>query len=234
MYELHIANKNYSSWSLRPWLLLTELGIPFREHLHVFDGIDNWSAFREFSPNGKVPCLVASSPTDGNDRLVIWDSLAIVEFVAERHPGVWPADPEARAWARCAAAEMHAGFPALRSYCGMNCGLRARLQETPPALERELARLDELWCEGLERFGGDFLAGAAFGAVDAFYAPVAFRVQTYDLTLSSSAASYVQRLLALDGMRSWYEAGLLEPWRDSSHEEEWQAVAERVDDLRRA
>jgi hypothetical protein len=122
MYQLHIANKNYSSWSLRPWLLLSELGIPFEERLVTFaqgNGA-SWQAFRAFSPNGKVPCL-----HDG--ERVVWDSLAIAEYLADRHVDVWPSGPDARAWARCAAAEMHSGFAALRNQCGMNCGLRIRL-----------------------------------------------------------------------------------------------------------
>ncbi len=107
MLTLHIANKNYSSWSLRQWVLLSELGIPFREQLSPFAAGSNWEAFRAFSPNGKVPCL-----HDGDE--VVWDSLAIVEYLAERHAGVWPVDASARTWARCASAEMHTGFAALR------------------------------------------------------------------------------------------------------------------------
>ncbi len=214
MYQLYIANKNYSSWSLRPWLLLSELGIAFEERMVTFaqgDGA-SWQAFRAFSPTGKVPCL-----HDG-DR-VVWDSLAIAEYLAERHADVWPSDPAARAWARCAAAEMHSGFAALRNYCGMSCGVRIRLPDTlPAALRVDLARLDELWREGLARFGGPFLAGAEFGAVDAFFAPVAFRIQTCGLTLGAAAAAYAQRLLALPGMRRWYEAALQEAWRDEAHE----------------
>jgi glutathione S-transferase len=108
MYELYIANKNYSSWSLRPWVLLRELGIPFVEHLLRFGETADWNDYRKISPTGKVPCL-----RDGSTS--VWDSLAIIEYVAERHAGVWPADAAARAWARCAAAEMHSGFSALRS-----------------------------------------------------------------------------------------------------------------------
>lgn len=214
MYQLYIANKNYSSWSLRPWLLLSELGIAFEERLVTFaqgDGA-SWQAFRAFSPTGKVPCL-------HDDDRVVWDSLAIAEYLAERHADVWPSDPAARAWARCAAAEMHSGFAALRNHCGMSCGVRIRLPDTlPAALRVDLARLDELWREGLARFGGPFLAGAEFGAVDAFFAPVAFRIQTCGLTLGAAAAAYAQRLLALPGMRRWYEAALQESWRDEAHE----------------
>jgi glutathione S-transferase len=228
MYELHIANKNYSSWSLRPWLLLSELHIPFQERLVSFasgPGL-NWKAFRAFSPNGRVPCL------RDNDT-VVWDSMAIAEYLAERHPGVWPSDPAARAWARCAAAEMHSGFGPLRTHCPMICGLRIRLSEDlPPSLLADIARIDELWSEGLMRFGGPFLAGKAFGAVDAFFAPVAFRIQTYDLTLGDAATAYAQRLRELPGMRRWYADALRESWRDPIHEDEAKQVGALLEDLR--
>src|SRR6202044_1737619 len=122
MYDLYIANKNYSSWSLRPWALMRELGIEFREHLLFFGQESSWVGFRKISPSGKVPCLV-----DGG--IVVWDSMAIVEYLAERHEGVWPARSDARAWARSAAAEMHSGFGELRSRCSMSCGIRVRLNE---------------------------------------------------------------------------------------------------------
>lgn len=225
MYQLFIANKNYSSWSLRPWVLLRELQIPFQEELVPFTGADNAPVFSAFSPSGKVPCL-----RDGD--LTVWDSLAIVEYLAERHPGVWPAAPAARAFARSAAAEMHSGFQALRSSCSMNVGVRVRLREHSPALGKEVARLAALWGEGLSRFGGPFLAGAAFTAVDAFFCPVAFRVQTYSLELPAQAAAYVQRLLALPSMREWEAAGVAEPWRDPDHEADLPAAGEIVEDRR--
>src|SRR5689334_6642307 len=140
MYTLHIGNKNYSSWSLRPWVLLSELGIPFQERLHVF-GPKFDAKTDGGSPTGKVPML-----KDG--ERVIWDSLAIAEYVAEKRPGVWPADAEARAWARCAAAEMHSGFPALRNVCSMTCGVRIKLNAIPPDLQKDLDRLAELWMDG--------------------------------------------------------------------------------------
>ncbi len=223
-YTLYIGNKNYSSWSLRPWLLLRELGIGFAEVLLPFEA-DNHARFKAVAPNARVPCL-------HEGETVVWDSLAIVEYLAERHPGVWPADAAARAWARSAAAEMHAGFAALRTICPMNCGLRLRLHAPPAAMQADLARIDELWCDGLQRFGGPFLAGPAFTAVDAFYAPVAFRVQTYGLALSAPAQDYVARLLALPGMQAWYEAALGEPWREAEHERETLQQAELLADLR--
>lgn len=225
MYELYIANKNYSSWSLRPWLLLKQQGIAFQERLVPFAAGSNWQAFREFSPTGKVPCLKAG-------ELTVWESLAIAEFLAERHPGVWPAEAGSRAWARCAAAEMHAGFAVLRTMCSMNCGLRVRLHETPPDLLRDLSRLQELWQDGLDRFGGPFLAGPAFTAVDAFFAPVAFRAQTYALPLSQAATDYVHRLLNLPAMREWAAAALAEPWIEPGHEADCLRYGTLVADLR--
>ena len=225
MYILHIGNKNYSSWSLRPWLLLKALDIPFDERLNRFEELDNWSRFREFSPNGKVPCLV-----DGDS--VVWDSLAIVEYLAERHPGVWPADAAARSWARCATAEMHAGFAELRQICTMNCGVSIRLHGVSASLQRDLRRIDELLAEGLSRSGGPWLAGVAMGAVDAFYAPVAFRWQTYQFDVSTLVADYFQRLLAMPAMVEWYQAALQEPWRDDAHEREAHEVGVVVEDRR--
>jgi glutathione S-transferase len=213
MYTLYIGNKNYSSWSLRPWALLRELNIPFTEKLMVFDHGGSWESFREFSPTGQVPCLV-----DGDT--VVWDSLGITEYVAERHEGVWPSDRPARAWARCVAAEMHSSFGVLRDRCTMNVGIRVRLHEIPPTLARDIARLNELWTEGLKRFGGPFLAGKSFTAVDAFFTAVAFRVQTYDLKLDKDAAAYAARLLALPSLQAWQTAALTETWREPDHEAE--------------
>ena len=223
---LHIANRNYSSWSLRPWVLMRELAIPFEERLVPFEPSDRPNPFLAFSPSGKVPCL------HDDDGVVVWDSLAIVERLAERRPDVWPLDAAARAWARSAAAEMHAGFPTLRAVCSMNCGVRVRLHAVPPALATECARLDALWAEGLDRFGGPFLAGASFTAVDAFFAPVAFRAQTYAPPLAPRSLDYVARLLALPAMRAWYEAALAEPWRDPEHEADLARSGTVTEDLR--
>jgi len=227
MYTLYIANKNYSSWSLRPWLLMRALAIPFEERLFPLEPGSCWHSYRKFSPNGRVPCL-----HDG--ATVVWDSLAIVEYLAERHEGVWPRDPAARAWARCVSSEMHSGFGALRNRCAMNCGLRVQLNDVPDALQADVARVDEIWSEGISRFGGPWLAGAAFSAADAFYAPVAFRVQTYDLPLSDAARTYAERLLTHEAMVQWYEAGLAEPWREEAHEAEARENGTVVADYRRA
>jgi glutathione S-transferase len=221
MYDLYIGNKNYSSWSLRPWVLLKELGIPFRERAVVF-GKDT---FTDFSPTGKVPCLVDGKHT-------IWDSLAITEYVGERHANVWPVDAPTRAWARSAAAEMHSGYNALRDVCTMNCGVRVKLKGVSPALQRDLARLEELWADGLNRFGGPFLTGARFCAVDAFYAPVAFRLQTYEPPANVTARRYAEQLLALPSMQEWYRAALAETTRDAPHEAELKGIGEITADLR--
>jgi glutathione S-transferase len=225
MYELYIANKNYSSWSLRPWVLMRERDIGFVEKIMPFSDSGNYEAFRAFSPTGKVPCL-----RDG--ALAVWDSLAIAEYLSERHPGVWPADAVARAWARCAAAEMHSGFGVLRDRCSMTIGQRVRLHEVPAALQRDLDRLDELWHEGLRRFGGPFLAGSAFTAVDAFFAPVAYRIQTYSLELSKPALDYAAQLRELPSMRDWSAAALRETWREQAHEADIVRHGTVVQDLR--
>src|SRR5437867_2580572 len=226
MYDLYIANKNYSSWSLPPWVLMRPPAIPFKERMVLFEQGSSWEALRVFSPTGQVPCLI-------DDGTVVWDSFGITEYLAERHR-VWPLDPQARAWARCAAAEMHSGFGVLRERCTMNCGIRVRLDEIPVALKRDIGRIGELWNDGMTRFGGPFLAGQTFTAVDAFFAPVAFRVQTYSLSLDEASASYVARLLALPSMRSWQAAALAEPWREPGHEAEAKRAGTWLEDLRAA
>jgi glutathione S-transferase len=225
MYELYIANKNYSSWSLRPWVLMRELEIAFREHLVPFGQEASWHNYRKISPSGKVPCLI-----DGDTE--VWDSLAIAEYLAERHAAVWPVRVGARAWARSAAAEMHSGFTELRGRCSMSCGVRIRLKDFPAALESDLARLGALWNDGLRRFGGPFLAGDAFTAVDAFYAPVAFRLQSYGLSLDPAAAAYADRLLNTRARREWYADALEETLRDLPHEDEISQVGQVLEDLR--
>lgn len=225
MFTLVIGNKNYSSWSLRPWVLMQTLGIPFTERLVPFGEPGSAEAFAALSPSARVPCL-------DDDGRRIWDSLAIIEYLAERHPGVWPIDPEARAFARSASAEMHSGFFALREQCSMSCGQRVTLREISASLTRDLDRLQSLWQEGLERCGGPFLGGAVFTAVDAFFAPVAFRVQTYRLTLDPASMGYVARLLALPAMQAWYAAALREPWREPAHERAVADGAREIQDLR--
>lgn len=225
MLDLYIGNKNYSSWSLRPWILLRQLNIPFTEHVVPFGHSLSWDAYRKISPSGKVPCLI-----DGD--VAVWDSLAIVEYLAEHHTTVWPTDARARTWARCAAAEMHSGFGELRSRCTMTCGVLLRLAHVSEELIKDIARLSALWGDGLQRFGGPFLAGGAFTAVDAFFAPMAFRIRSYSLALELPAAQYAERLLALPGMQEWYAAALRETFRDQPHEDEMHRLGEVLEDLR--
>ena len=223
-YTLITANRNYSSWSLRPWVLLKALGIPFEDRIELFELPDNYAVFRAFSPSGQVPVLL-----DG--KRTVWDSLGIVLYLAERHAGVWPADEAARAFAQCAVSEMHGGFGALRDQCTMNVGVRVEKEPHGPALARNVARLRELFEEGLARFGGPFLAGAEFTALDAFFAPVAFRVRTYGLDVGAGQ-SWVDHILAHPAMLEWEAAALLEPWREVTHEEELLASGKILADYR--
>ncbi len=222
MYTLYITNKNYSSWSLRPWVLMQEKSIAFTEKLIPFPASGSWETFRTFAPNGKVPCL-------HHDDRIIWDSLAIIEYLAEHHSGIWPSDSTARAWARSATAEMHSGFNTIRQQCSMSCGVRIELYQIDRQLQADLDRLNELWGEGLDRFGGPFLTGAEFTAVDAFFCPIAFRAQTYNLPLDRH---YVGQLLSLNSMQAWSSAALQDPWRESAHEREVLAVGKMLNDFR--
>lgn len=209
MYTLYIGNKNYSSWSLRPWVLMKMAGIAFREERIALYETGSPERIREVSPSGKVPCL-----RDGDN--IVWDSMAIVEYLAERHSGLWPADPVARAWARSVSAEMHSGFSNLRNEFSMNVRLRMKKQPSP-AVAEEITRIASLWIDGRNRFGrgGDFLCGP-FGIVDAFWCPVAFRFQGYGVALDGIARTYWQSLLALPPMREWAADAMREkerlPW----------------------
>lgn len=205
-YTLYIGNKNYSTWSLRAWVLMRALAIPFREQRLALYQPGSSACVRQVSPSGRVPCL-------HDDANVVWDSLSITEYLAERHSGVWPAESVARTWARSAVAEMHSGFSRLRDELAMNVRLR-RPRIPSVAAAKDIARIVELWCEGRVRFGdgGDFLCGA-FSAVDAFWAPVAFRFRTYAVTLEGAAAAYCRALLALPAMQEWAEAASRETER---------------------
>lgn len=201
-------------------------GIEFDEVLVPFASGSQASAFKEFSPTGKVPCLEANG-------VFIWDSLAICEYLAEQYPGCWPTDAIARAWARSASAEMHSGFQALRSLCPMNCGIRVALEKIDEGLRADAERIDALWVEGLTNFGGPYLAGKEYGIVDAFFAPVIFRVQSYGLQLSQPAQSYVQRMLSLPSMQRWYAEALAETWRKPEYEQAASAHGKIVRDFRK-
>lgn len=224
-YTLITANRNYSSWSLRPWVLMKALGIAFEDRVEPFTRPSNWAEFRAFSPTGQVPVLI-----DG-DRTV-WDSLGIVLYLAERHEGVWARDEAARAFAQSAVCEMHGGFAALRNGCTMNVGVRVDPRPASASLRRDIARIGEIFVEGLDRFGGSWLAGSAFTALDAFFAPVAFRIRTYRLDVGRGQA-WVDRILAHPAMQEWEAQALAEDWREESHEAELAAAGRITADYRR-
>ncbi|WP_114521395.1 glutathione S-transferase family protein [Altererythrobacter sp. ZODW24] len=223
-YTLITANRNYSSWSLRPWLLMTALGIPFENRIEPFAAMSNYDAFRAFSPTGQVPVLI-----DG-DR-TIWDSLGIVLYLAERHDGIWPADEAARAFAMSGVAEMHGGFGALRNQAPMNVGVRTEPVVPDAALAKDLQRIEELFTQGLAQFGGPFLAGPAFTALDAFFAPVAYRVRTFGLDIGKGQA-WVDHMLALPAMQQWEAEALAETWREPGHEQELGVAGQVTRDFR--
>lgn len=223
-YTLITANRNYSSWSLRPWLLMKALGIGFVNRIEPFTKPVNWDEFRAFSPTGQVPVLLDGERT-------VWDSLGIALYLAERHEGIWPKGEAARAFAMCAVTEMHGGFSALRNDCTMNVGVRVAMEAMSDALAKDVARIRELFEEGLDRFGGPWLAGPDFTAMDAFFAPVAFRVRTFGLDVGMGAA-WVDRVLAHPAMLQWEEEALAETWREQSHEAEVGAAGQITEDFR--
>lgn len=223
-YTLITANRNYSSWSLRPWLLMKALGIAFEDRLEPFAKPDNYEDFRKFSPTGQVPLLI-----DG--ARLIPDSLGITLYLADRHDGVWPADEEARIFAQGAVAEMHGGFGHLRNDCTMNVGVRVTPKPMSEGLKRNVQRVREIFETGLEWFGGPWLAGAEFSAVDAFFAPVAFRIRTYGLDVGKGQA-WVDHVLAHPAMLEWEAAALAEDWREEAHEAELAAAGVITADYR--
>ncbi len=217
MLQLHIGNKNYSSWSMRPWVLLRHFGLPFDEVMHRFDSFDATSQFKQgvtrLSPVGKVPLLV-------HGDLVVWDTLAIAEYVAEyaaehfpEHV-LWPRDQAARARARSLCAEMHSGFGALRSACPMNIEaslpeVGSRVLAEQPAVAADLARITGMWQAALAASGGPFLFGS-FGIADAYYAPVVARLRTYALPVPAEVAAYMQRVWTSPGVAAWVAEALAE------------------------
>jgi glutathione S-transferase len=215
-YVLVIGSKNVSSWSLRPWLALVEAGIAFQEILIPLRRPESKAEILRYSPAGQVPVLIVE---EAGRRQTIWDSLAILEFLAEAHPeaGLWPRQAEARAHARAISAEMHAGFRELREHCPMDFLARTPVQSLPDEVGGNVRRILQIWAASRRRFGadGDFLFGA-FSAADAMYAPVASRFRTYlpDLTAfgdDGTAQTYVEAILALPGMTKWQEAARHEP-----------------------
>ena len=212
MLALYIGNKNYSSWSMRPWVLLKQAGIPFEERMIRFDTFETDSAFKRealrVNPAGRVPALV-------DDGFVVWDSLAIAEYVAEKFPdrGIWPRDAQARARARSVCAEMHSGFAALRRELSMD--IRARISKSfSEAAQADINRICEIWRECRQSAsGGPFLFGH-FTVADAMYAPVASRFQTYGVSLDPVCAAYRDTILGLAPMQAWIIAGANDPVLD--------------------
>ena len=213
--QLYIGNKNYSSWSMRPWVLMTQAGIPFDEVVLRFDAFSPGSKFKteveRLNPAGRVPVLV-------DDGLAVWDTLAIAEYLAERFPDhqLWPADGRARARARARSvcAEMHSGFGALRSHFGMNIEaalpeVGARVLAEQPELRDNVARIVAMWSELLAEHGGPMLFGA-FSIADAFFAPVVMRFRTYAVPVPPPIAAYMERVIALPGVAAWIADALAE------------------------
>ncbi|AUT60791.1 glutathione S-transferase family protein [Paraburkholderia terrae] len=206
--KLVIGDKNYSSWSMRPWLVLKHFGIAFKEVMVLLNEAESKASILEHSPSGKVPCLIA------DDGVTVWDSLAICETLAERYPqhAMWPRDAIARGHARSVSAEMHSGFGALRNNMWMN--IRASFPgkgATPEALA-DIARIDEIWSECLQTYGGPFLFGE-FTIADAMYAPVVMRFNTWQPKLSEAALAYSRRVTAQPAVKAWIDDALQETHR---------------------
>ena len=219
--HLHIANKLYSSWSLRPWLLMTALGIPFKETVIPMYQPDSQARMKAVSPTAKMPVLI-----DGD--VTVWESLAIMEYLAEKYPakGVWPKDAKARAHARAASSEMHAGFQALRQACPMNLAKSfAPRADLGPAVAADVARLTELWLDARARFGGGgrFLYGD-FSAADAMFTPVVTRLDTYQIPVDPRARGYMDQILFHPAFAAWREQAKAEPWLVAHYEEGWKPV----------
>ena len=207
-YTIYVGNKNYSSWSLRGWLLIRASGAPFTEKVVSLRANEQAGIYSAFSPSGLVPCLVDSATEPAT---VVWDTMSIAEYLAERHPGLWPADPTARAWARSICAEMHSGFQTVRNEMAMCIKERVDVRPWSAGLQRDIDRICTIWNETRKRFGGGGgLLFGSFGAADAFYGPVAFRFRTYGVTPAGAAGEYLASLLAHQAMREWEHAALAE------------------------
>ena len=200
--KLITGDKNYSSWSMRPWVLMRHAGLAFEDVLIELKQPDTTDRIRAYSPSGRVPCLVL------DDGQSVWESLAIFETLAEQYPekGFWPTDARARAHARAVASEMHGGFSALRNAMPMDIRLRAPGKGASPESLADVARIDALWSDCLKRYGGPFLFGEQFGIADAMYAPVVMRFTSYAPALSEAAQGYMERVKAVPAVREWIEA----------------------------
>ena len=220
MLQLVVGNKNYSSWSMRPWMALKIGNIPFEERVLHLDDPAFKPELARLTPVGKVPVLI-----DGDRH--IWESLAIIEYAAEKFPQVklWPADEEARAHARVIATEMHAGFSSLRRHCPMNMQRPPKRRALTPEVQRDVARIEQMWSDCRARFGADgpFLFGTA-GAADAMYAPVVSRFHTYDVGISSNARVYMEAVMALPAWTEWEKAARQESWVLPRAEVDWPDV----------
>jgi glutathione S-transferase len=218
--RLIIGNKNYSSWSMRPWIAMKAAGIAFDETLIPIYVAGSKEKILAFSPAGKVPILI-----DGDVH--VWESLAILDYLAERFPQsrLWPADPAARALARAVAAEMHAGFVPLRRHCPMNMWRPVKTRELPEDVAANVARIDAIWTDCRRRYGqgGPFLFGA-FGAADAMYAPVVSRFHTYAVEVGPAAQTYMQAVMALPAWAEWRAAAIKETWLLAEDEVDWPTV----------
>lgn len=203
---LYVGNKNYSSWSMRPWIAMTAVGIDFSDVVIPFDFAAGNPEIRAISPTGKVPLL-------RHGDLLIWESLAIIEYVAELFPdaGLWPADPQARARARSYSMEMLSGFRALRGACPMNIRRPKQALDVGEDVRADVARIEQIWTEALARTGGPFLFGS-FSAADAMYAPVVNRFDVYDLVADRETLGYMNRVKAHPAFLKWEEAARAEPW----------------------
>ncbi|MCC5655204.1 glutathione S-transferase family protein [Nostoc sp. XA013] len=200
---LVIGNKNYSSWSLRPWLLMKQLGLEFNEiRISLYNNLDYASKIRQYSPSGKVPVLL-------HDTQIVWDSLAICEYLAETFPTLqcWPEDKAARAFARSISAEMHSGFQNLRQNMPMSCHTKYPGKGLAPGVQQDIDRITSIWQESRQKFGngGNFLFGN-FAIADAFFAPVVLRFVTYEVQLDPVSRNYVEAVLALPAMQEWIKA----------------------------
>ena len=217
---LIIGNKNYSSWSFRPWIAMKVAGIAFEEVVISLDAPDFKARVTPHSGTGKVPVLI-----DG--AIKVWESLSILEYLADKFPdkGFWPVDPAARAHARTVAAEMHAGFVPLRRHCPMNMWRPVIARDLPDDVVQNVSRIDALWTDCRMRFGGggSFLFGA-FGAADAMYAPVVSRLHTYGIEVGEVGRAYMTAVMALPAWEEWRAAGALEPWVLSHDEVDWPTV----------
>jgi len=218
--HLVIGNKNYSSWSFRPWVAMKAAGIAFDETVISLEARDFKERVSAISGAGRVPVLI-----DGDVR--VWESLAILEYLAEKFPdaGLWPRQPAARAHARAVASEMHAGFLPLRRHLPMNVWRPVRERALEAGAAADAARVDAIWCECRSRFGagGPFLYGA-FSAADAMYAPVVWRFHTYAVPLSDAARGYMASMLELPAFAEWREAARREPWVLPHDEVDWPQV----------